>query len=96
MINPVIWRRIAPVIEEPLSEEECDEAHTLPVIHTSRCIKKGISDFRLFLQAHSKDTNNMQELLNTLEEKFDDLTANSQVQQSINNFLNSFYIYPLL
>ena len=51
---------LTPVIEEPLSEEECDEAHILPAIPTSRCIIKGISDFRLFLQAHSKDTNNMQ------------------------------------
>jgi hypothetical protein len=72
--------------EEPDSEEECDEPEIPPAIPSSKCIKKGFSDLRLYLQAHSKDTNSIQALLNSLEDKFDELAANNQVQTSIDQF----------
>ena len=51
------------VIEEEESEEEPESEEA--VIPTIKAVRKGTANFRLYLQAHSKDTNDLQELLNT-------------------------------
>ncbi len=82
----IIENNLISATEEPDSEEECDEPEIPPAIPSNKCIKKGFSDLRLYLQAHSKDTNSIQALLNSLEDKFDELAANNQVQTSIDQF----------
>ena len=57
---------ITVAIEE--EEEESEDA----VIPTIKAVRKGLENFCFYLQAHAKDTNDLQELLNSLQHKFND------------------------